>query len=306
MNSPSAFTIPEDITHHFIETPDGRKLHVAETGKGAPLIFVHGWPEFWKSWLPTVNLLNKRYRCIMPCLYGFGLSDKPGRLSDHLDADFHAGDIKFIADQLCDTPASLIGHDVGGYVLQSLGKSASDAFNGLVFFNCPTASVGRKWVEDGHVNQIWYQSFHLTELAQKLVGHSKETTRLYIDYFLQHWCYDKDCFTPVLEEWVENFSRPNALIGGFSWYKSNNEKRLETLEGRIEISKEKIPLPAAILWGQHDPILKSEWGAFVSAHFEDVTLDYAREAGHFVHVEQPALAAEFIETHIQKWGTPGD
>ncbi len=56
------------------------------------------------------------------------------------------------------------------------------------------------------------------------------------------------------------FSRPNALIGGFSWYNSNNEKRLETLEGRIEISKEKIRLPAAILWGQHDPILKSEWG----------------------------------------------
>jgi len=142
MHTPSAFALPEDITHHFIETPDGRKLHIAETGKGAPLIFVHGWPEFWKSWLPTVNLLNKNYRCLMPCLYGFGLSDKPERLSDHLDADFHAGDIKFIADQLCDEPASLIGHDVGGYVLQSLGKSDSDAFNGLIFFNCPTASVG--------------------------------------------------------------------------------------------------------------------------------------------------------------------
>lgn len=301
MNNPSAFAIPDDITHHFIETPNGHKLHVAETGKGAPLIFVHGWPEFWKSWLPTVNLLNKKYRCIMPCLYGFGLSDKPEQLSDHLDADFHAEDINFIANQLCENPITPIGHDVGGYVLQSIARLAPNKINGLIFFNCPTASVGRKWVEDGHVNQIWYQSFHLTELAQKLVGHSKQTTRLYIDYFLQHWCYDKSCFTPVLEEWVENFSQPNALIGGFSWYKSNNEKRLETLEGRAEISKEKIALPAAILWGQHDPILKAEWGPFVFNHFEKAELSYADNSGHFVHVEEPDLAAKFIDKHVTNW-----
>ena len=172
MYNPSAFALPEDITHHLSKRQMAANC-MLQRRKGPPLIFVHGWPEFWKSWLPTVNLLNKNYRCLMPCLYGFGLSDKPERLSDHLDADFHAGDIEFITDQLCDEPPSLIGHDVGGYVLQSLGKAASDAFNGLIFFNCPTASIGRKWVEDGHVNQIWYQSFHLTELAQKLVGHGK-------------------------------------------------------------------------------------------------------------------------------------
>ena len=67
---------------------------------------------------------------------------------------------------------------------------------------------------------------------------ARETTRLYIEYFLQHWCYDKNCFAPVLDEWVRIFPA-KCLIGGFSWYNSNNEKRLETLEDRIEISRKK-------------------------------------------------------------------
>ena len=237
----------------------------------------------------------------MPCLYGFGLSDKPSQLSFAVDADFHAKDIDFIVNELCDTPAILIGHDVGGYVLQSIGNSGRANYRGLIFFNCPTASVGKKWVEDGHVNQIWYQSFHLTELAQKLVGHSKETTRLYIEYFLRHWCYDKSCFAPVLDEWVENFSRPNALIGGFSWYKSNNEKRIKTLQGDADMPLSKISTPSAILWGKHDPILKSDWGRFVETHFDDVFVEYANKAGHFVHVEQPELAMKFINQNAQKW-----
>jgi len=301
MNQPSNFAIPNDINHHFIETPDGRKLHVAETGDGPPLIFVHGWPEFWKSWLPTVNILNKNYRCLMPCLYGFGLSEKPSQLSFVVDADFHAKDIDFIVNELCDTPAILIGHDVGGYVLQSIGNSGLANYRGLIFFNCPTASVGKKWVEDGHVNQIWYQSFHLTDLAQELVGYNRDTTRIYIQHFLQHWCHNKSCFEPVLEEWVENFSQQNALIGGFSWYASNNKKRLATLEGKIKIPKDKISIPSAILWGKHDPILKAEWGTFVFQHFEKVELAFAENSGHFVHVEEPNLAAEFINKNFDEW-----
>ena len=301
MNNTSAFEIPEDIKHHFIDTSDGRKLHIAEVGKGHPLVFIHGWPEFWKTWLPIVNILKNKYRCLMPCLYGFGLSDKPAQLSFNLDADFHANDIDFIVNELCDAPATLVGHDVGGYVLQSIGRKSSTSYTGLIFFNCPTASVGKKWVEDNHVNQIWYQSFHLTELARDLVGHSKDTIRIYINHFLQHWCHNKNSFAPFLEDWVENFNQPNALIGGFSWYASNNQRRLATLEGKVKIPSEKISIPAAILWGKFDPILKSEWGPFVFEHFEKVELSYANKSGHFVHVEEPDLAAEFVDSHAEKW-----
>ena len=296
-----SFAVPADLKQHFLRTNDGRQIHVAEVGQGHPLVFVHGWPEFWKSWLPVVNLLKSNYRCIMPCLYGFGLSDKPDKINKSIDADFHASDINFIAKKLSSNRPILIGHDVGSYVLQSIGHKTPKNFSGLIFFNCPTASVGRDWVKDGHVNEIWYQSFHLTDLALQLVGFNQDTIRLYIEYFLKHWSYNKSAFELVLDDWVENFSQPDALIGGFSWYKSNNEKRLKTLQGDADIPLTKISIPSAILWGKHDPILKSDWGKLVEAHFDDVLVEYANESGHFVHVEQPKLAMKFINQNAQKW-----
>ena len=229
------------------------------------------------------------------------LSDKPDEIDSRIDADFHASDINFIAKKLCSNRPILIGHDVGSYVLQSVGHKNPKNYSGLIFFNCPTASVGRDWVNYGHVNEIWYQSFHLTDLAQQLVGFNQHTIRLYIEYFLKHWSYNKSAFDLVLDDWVENFSQPNALIGGFSWYKSNNEKRIKTLQGDVDMPLNKISTPSAILWGKHDPILKSAWGKFVKAHFDDVFVEYANNSGHFVHVEQPELAMKFINQNAQKW-----
>jgi|GEM_PF-148039 len=303
-NTNREFEPPSDLLHHYLTTDDGRRLHIAECGSGPTLIFIHGWPEFWKSWLPLVNRLKTRYRCLMPCLYGFGLSDKPATLRDDVDASFHAQDIALIMDTFCDQPATLIGHDVGGYVLQALGthhRSMGLDINGLIFFNCPTSSVGTGWVEGGHVNEIWYQSFHLTELAEKLVGYNRETTALYIRHFLDHWCANKGCFAPIFEELVDNFTASGALRGGFSWYNSNNEKRLQTLNGLHPPPDRKITLPSAVLWGRHDPILKSDWAEFLDNHFEIMTVEFAEHAGHFVHVEEPETAAHFIEKTIRQW-----
>ena len=38
-------------------------------------------------------------------------------------------------------------------------------------------------------------------------------------------------------------------------------------------------------WGRHDPILKSEWAAFVDEHFDHAEVTFCETAGHFVHVE---------------------
>ena len=53
--------------------------------------------------------------------------------------------------------------------------------------------------------------------------------------------------------------------------------------------------------GKNDPILKAEWGPFVFNHFEKAELSYADNSGHFVHVEEPDLAAEFIDKHVTNW-----
>ena len=57
----------------------------------------------------------------------------------------------------------------------------------------------------------------------------------------------------------------------------------------------KIVQPTRVLWGRHDPVLRSAWIEFVPEYFENVEAGIAEDAGHFVHYETPDAAAAEID-----------
>ena len=75
---------------HAMVQANGASLHVVQTGQGAPLLLLHGWPEFWLTWEPVMARLADRYRLIAPDLRGFGDSDKP---DGPFGAQDHAADV---------------------------------------------------------------------------------------------------------------------------------------------------------------------------------------------------------------------
>ena len=88
---------------------------------------------------------------------------------------------------------------------------------------------------------------------------------------------------------MDNFMRPGNLQGGFNWYVASNRSRMELIaNGPPELPK--IEVPARILWGESDPILKARWADRLGDYFADYSFDTAPRAGHFVHYERPELA----------------
>jgi len=60
----------------FIEL-GGAKLHYVESGKGDPVLFLHGVPMSAYSWRNIIPHVSKSARCIAIDFMGFGKSDKP-------------------------------------------------------------------------------------------------------------------------------------------------------------------------------------------------------------------------------------
>jgi epoxide hydrolase 4 len=282
-----------EIEHRTLALP-GFRAHVAMAGAGPPLVLVHGWPEFWGTWRPVMARLADRYRLIVPDLRGFGLSENPHpEPFDGVGADRHADDLVALLDALGIAAAGFVGHDVGAYVLQSVGLRHPSRARGLMFFNCPTHGVGARWRDATQIPEIWYQTFHQQPFAASLVGASRETCRAYLRHFLTHWTHRKDTFDDVLEEWVDVFLRPGVLQGGFNWYLSARAGRLAVMAGTAP-KPPKIAVPSRVLWGRHDPILKSVWADVLPDYFEDIEIGFAEGSGHFVHREEPDLAAAAI------------
>ena len=108
------------IQHSMIEA-NGIRFHLAESGKGRPLLFLHGWPEFWFTWEPVMKRLADRFHVIALDLRGFGDSDKP---SGPFGPQDHASDLLELLNTLALERIGLVGHDVGGAAMLPFARLA--------------------------------------------------------------------------------------------------------------------------------------------------------------------------------------
>ena len=132
--------------------------------------------------------LQGRFTLIAPDLRGFGKSDKPVEPFGPPD---HAKDMIALLDVFGIKRAGVVGHDVGGAIMQPLARSAPDRLLGLFFFDFVYPGIGPRMAEPDRLKEIWYQSFNQTAMAPTLVGATRHTCETYIGHFLRHWAYRK-------------------------------------------------------------------------------------------------------------------
>ena len=287
---------------HFA-TANGITQHYWRAGTGVPLVLLHGWPEFNRTWRRVWPVLTRHFDVIAPDLRGFGDSAKPyAGPSDAMTADVIADDVKALLDALhISSPVGIVSHDVGAYVAQDFARRWPERVAGLFFFNCPYPGIGKRWGEPGHLKEIWYQSFQQQPWAAALVGSSREACATYFRHFLTHWCGVKTAFDEDFEVWIDNFMKPGNLQGGFNWYSSANRARLAVMAGTAP-PVAAIATPTRVLWGAHDPVLKAAWMDRLPEFFTNLEASAAPDAGHFVQMEQPELAAREILAFFKRIG----
>jgi pimeloyl-ACP methyl ester carboxylesterase len=129
---------------HLTVEANGASLHVARAGSGPVLLLLHGWPEFWFAWEPLMQRLPDRYTLVAPDLRGFGDSDKP---TGPFGPNDHAADMLALLDGLDIHRIGVVGHDVGGAVMQPLARKAPERFVGLFLLRFCLSGY---WVSHGH------------------------------------------------------------------------------------------------------------------------------------------------------------
>lgn len=120
----------------FVET-NGIRMATYEQGSGAPVIFLHGFPELAYSWrhqLPALAAAG--YRAIAPDLRGYGQSSAPDDLAaytmDELIADVHG-----LLDALQLESATFVGHDWGALILWHMALLAPERIERMAILNVP-------------------------------------------------------------------------------------------------------------------------------------------------------------------------
>ena len=121
-------------------TIDGRRVHVVDigSGRGRPVLFVHGLGGRWQNWLENIPRLAQRRRVIALDLPGFGRSQLP--LGEISIPGYAA-----VIDRLCDLleldRAVVVGNSMGGFVAAELALRAPQRVERLALVSAAAVSI---------------------------------------------------------------------------------------------------------------------------------------------------------------------
>ena len=201
---------------HRMAAVNGINIHYVIEGQGEPVVFIHGWPEFWYGWRRQIPVMSERYQVIVPDLRGFGYSDKPLYGYDTRSA---ASDIYELVKQLGHQQVSIVAHDIGVRVAYRFTLDHEDMVKRLVLLDStpPMEQLGPQ--APSVVRERWHSYFHQQfDLPEKLIEGREE---VYLRHIFKDWTINK--YPPSaaeVAEYVRAYSQPGALRGGFSYYRA--------------------------------------------------------------------------------------
>lgn len=122
----------------------GRKVWYTDSGKGTPIVLLHGYLESSEVWNGFEEKLASDFRVISVDLPGHGLSDVYG--ATHT-MEFIATIVKELLDSMGINRVFLAGHSLGGYVTLAFLELFPEYLSGYCLFHSQPFSDSREALE---------------------------------------------------------------------------------------------------------------------------------------------------------------
>ncbi len=248
-------------------TVGGVNIAYAEAGTGTPILFVHGNFASKRWFTPQLLEPPPDARVLALDLPNFGDSDA---LPEDVSIEAYARWLEGFIDVLELKDVTLVGHSLGGAVVQVAAARQPERYRGLVLINAAPPD-GLKTPEE-HYPYLELFKTNRSLLAQSLVA-VMPTVRL--DYFddlvSDAWKMNRTAFT-------------------------ENARALNNYDVTAALSE--VTVPVLVLHGGHDTLVTEEMARRTAAVFENSRLELWPEVGHSPQLEAPERFNALLSTFI--------
>lgn len=284
-----------EFTSKYIETSPGVRLHVMTAGptKGSLLIFLHGFPEYWRSFEKiALKFAQKGFRILLPDMRGYNLSDKPKGVMEYTSQKI-AEDIIALIDHEEKEKAIVIGHDWGAQINWTLASNYSERIEKVVVLNVPHPVIFKKTLTTNlkQMKNSWYMFLvQLPWIPEKLFGKSD------FKYFANEM--KRSIVNPEAREsgpgaqhYIDSWKIKNAFHSMLNYYRAIFRTPTYKFKTPIEI-------PVLIIWGDRDVVLISKMADESLSKCTNAKIVHIPEGGHFVQHDCPEKVSALIENFI--------
>jgi len=246
-------------------------LSYLRKGRGAPLVLVHGYLGGAAQWEGEIARFADRYDVVAPDLPGFaGSAALPPA---NRIADFAAAILALI-DELGLGRITLLGHSMGGMIVQELAATQPDRVARLILYG--TGPLG-----------AMPDRFELLETSRASIraeGVARTIRRIGATWFREG---EAAHGYGIVARLGAQASEPAALAG---------LDAMDRWDGRGALAG--LTMPALVLWGDRDrsyrwPQVETLWQGL-----PDAALAVIPGTAHAVHLEKPALFHAMLEDFL--------
>jgi 3-oxoadipate enol-lactonase len=254
--------------------PGGLELVYDDSGRGVPLLFIHGWPHDRTLWSGQMSGLPTQARCIAPDLRGFGGSSVMGPYSVAQYAD----DLAALLDTLKIQQVVACGLSMGGYVALGLLRHHRARLRGLILTST-RASADTPEAHDKRARLIEFITEHGVEaLARTQL--SGMLSRATLD--------SRPAVRESLYEIMASASQEGAIAG---------QRAMMARPDSTDLLPS-IDMPALVVAGAEDVLTPPDEQRALAAAIPDCRFELLAGAGHACAFERPAafnhVVAEFL------------
>jgi pimeloyl-ACP methyl ester carboxylesterase len=133
--------LAEVLIHHKVEAR-GIALHAVELGDGPLVLFCHGFPATWASWLSAMKATEAAgFKAVAFDMRGYGDSDAPEDAAAYTAFET-VGDVIAILDHFGADRAILVGHDFGANIAWNAAMMRPDRISAVFGVSVPFLQPG--------------------------------------------------------------------------------------------------------------------------------------------------------------------
>lgn len=247
---------------NVIELNSSQLLPCRRVGVGTPLVLVHGYLGGSSQWDAQLPLLSQHFEVVTVDLAGYGLAN---HLAAPTDLAGHARNVLATLDHMGMERFHLLGHSMGGMVVQEITRQAPHRVSKLVLY------------ATGPLGSIPGRFETMSRSRERLKDDGVQSTARRI---CATWLLDREA-SPAFEALAALATQASeqAASAGLS--------AMESWDGREHLTR--IAQPTLIIWGEGDRTYGWSQIELLWRRIPRASLAVLPACAHALHLERSAL-----------------
>lgn len=280
---------------------NGLRFHYVEKGQGDVLLFLHGYPFFWRGWQNLLDAFAASHRVIAVDNRGYNLSDKPRGFEnyslDHLVKDVEQQILALAPNQ----KVTLIGHDWGGTLAWAVAQKHPRLLDKVVVINAPPLNTLLDLMQN---NAEQRKSSAYMEILKS--GKVEEKFAAEGPLMLWNYGFYRQLAKGYLNEddrkaYYDAWSQPHSLASALNWYRANMPAPDTISDSDYWPSKDSmVDVDSLLIWTEGERVFVPETRTAIRRTVPNVEVVTLSGSGHSPFIDKPAEVVDAMRQFFSR------